>query len=139
MVSGIKYYVLSMLKKEKIKSFTDLQCWREAHKLVLIIYSMTKAFPDDEKFGLVNQMRRAAISTASNIAEGFSRRTKKDKNQFYTVALSSNTELQSQLMAARDLGYFSDKQKFSEAANQSVIVNKLVNGLLKSSKDIKYT
>lgn len=58
---------------EKIKFFTDLNCWKEAHKLVIIIYKSTKSFPKEEIYGLINQMRRAAVSITSNIAEGFSR------------------------------------------------------------------
>lgn len=117
--------------RTKIESFTDLNAWREAHKLALMIYKMTKDFPKEELFALTSQIRRAVVSVASNIAEGFSRRTLPDKKQFFTTALGSLTETQSQLLLARDLGYL-PKEKFTEAANQSVIVSKLVNGLIKS-------
>ena len=56
---------------EKIKSFTDLNAWQEAHGLVLLIYKFTKNFPTEEKFGLIDQMRRCSVSVSSNIAEGF--------------------------------------------------------------------
>jgi len=120
-------------ESSKIKSFTDLNAWKEAHKLVLIIYQITRNFPKEELFGLVNQIRRAAVSITSNIAEGFSRSSYKEKSQFYAVALGSLTEVQNQLLIARDLGYIT-KDKFIEIANMTVTVNKLLNGLIKKSK-----
>jgi len=112
----------------KIKNFTDLNAYKEAHKLVLIIYKFTNKFPKEERYGLINQMRRAAVSITSNIAEGFSRNTIKDKCQFYTLAQGSLTELQSQLLISRDLSYLT-KEDFNQIANLTVIVNKLINGL----------
>jgi len=120
-------------ESSKIKSFTDLNAWKEAHKLVLLIYQITRNFPKEELFGLVNQIRRAAVSITSNIAEGFSRSSYKEKAQFYAVALGSLTEVQNQLLIARDLGYIT-KDKFIEIANMTVTVNKLLNGLIKKSK-----
>ena len=118
---------------EKIRSFTDLNVWKEAHKLVIMIYKATKQFPKDELFGLTNQIRRAVVSITSNIAEGFSRNTFKDKTQFYSIALGSLTETQNQLLVARDVGYM-DNILFKEIGNQTVIVSKLCNGLLKSNR-----
>jgi four helix bundle protein len=117
-------------ENKKIESFTDLIAWQEGHKLVLMIYKITKNFPKEELFILVNQMRRAAISITSNIAEGFSRNTAKDKVQFYAIAQGSLTELQNQLVVARDLNYL-DSKIFIEVANQTIIVAKLINGLKK--------
>lgn len=74
-------------EKEKIKSFTQLIVWQESHQLVLLIYEITKLFPKDELFGLISQMRRSAVSITSNIAEGFSRQSFKEKVQFYSIAL----------------------------------------------------
>ena len=122
------------MEKQKIKSFTDLNAWKEAHSLVLMIYIITKEFPKEEIFVLVSQMRRCVISVSSNIAEGFSRKSKKEKIQFYHTTLGSVTELQNQLLIARDLAYIS-KEKFLEIAEQTVKVSKLVNGLIKSSQD----
>jgi len=118
---------------KKIKSFTDLKAWQEGHKLVLIIYKITKTFPKEELFGLINQMRRDVVSITSNIAEGFSRQFYKEKVQFYCIAQSSNTELQNQLLIAKDIGYLKE-EKFQEIAEQSVKVHKLLNGLIKKSK-----
>lgn len=91
----------------KIKSFTDLHAWQEGHCLVFDAYSITKEFPRDEKFGLTSQLRRAAVSVTSNIAEGFSRSSYQDKTRFYSIALGSLTEVQNQLLAARDVEYIS--------------------------------
>lgn len=120
----------------KIKSFTDLDAWKEGHKLVLMVYKFTKSFPRDELFGLVSQMRRCTVSITSNIAEGFSRQSFREKIQFYAVSQGSVTELQNQLLIARDVKYVSP-EIFKEAAEKSVHVHKIINGLIKSSR--KYT
>ncbi|MBI2329869.1 four helix bundle protein [Candidatus Daviesbacteria bacterium] len=117
----------------KIKSFTDLYAWQEGHKLVLVIYKITKDFPKSESFALVDQMRRCVVSITSNIAEGFSRSGKKEKIQFYFMSLGSVTELQNQLLIARDLVYIKDAE-FKTIANQTVTVQKLLNGLISSIK-----
>ena len=117
----------------KIKSFTDLDAWKEGHKLVLIIYEQTKSFPKEEVFGLISQMRRCAVSITSNIAEGFSRQSFKEKIQFYAIAQGSVTELQNQLLIARDVGFIT-KDDFKNLAAQSVKVHKIINGLIKSSR-----
>ncbi len=121
------------MENEKIRSFTDLITWKEGHKLVLEIYKLTKSFPKSEIYALINQMKRCAISITSNIAEGFSRKSKKEKSQFYYMALGSVTELQNQLLIARDIGYLT-KKEFSDVAEKTVKVHKLLNGLIKSSR-----
>ena len=115
----------------KIKSFTDLIAWQKAHRVAIMTYKITKEFPHSELYGLVSQMRRAAISVTSNIAEGFSRQSAKEKIQFYHMALGSDTELQNQLLLANDLNYI-EAGVFTEAMNSLIEVNKLVNGLIKS-------
>lgn len=120
----------------KITSFTDLVAWKEGHKLALMIYKITKEFPKDETYGLSSQMRRCVVSITSNLAEGFSRRSRKEKLQFYYIVVGSITELQNQLLIARDVGYV-DKETFKEIADQAVKVYKLTNGLIKSSRSIR--
>ncbi len=120
------------IRNTKITSFTDLDAWKQAHKLVLKIYQTTKKFPRDERYGLVDQIRRSAISISSNIAEGFSRQGKKEKLQFYFTAKGSLTELQNQLLIARDVGYL-EKEVFNEIAQSTIDVHKLINGLIKSA------
>lgn len=122
---------------EKIKSFTQLKAWQKAHKFVLFIYLLTKDFPEEEKFGLVIQMRRAAVSITSNIAEGFGRRSKKEKVQFYTTAKTSNLEIQSQLLIGKDLAYIT-KENFNKAAELSIEISRLISGLIKSSLNSQY-
>jgi four helix bundle protein len=116
----------------KIKSFTDLFAWQEAHKLVLLIYKITKTFPKEEVFGLIMQMRRCSVSITSNIAEGFSRQSYREKVQFYSVALGSHTELQNQLLISRDVKIISPEQ-FDELFTVALKVHKILSGLIKSS------
>lgn len=123
-----------MEEKKKIQSFTDLEVWREAHKLVLMIYKSTKTFPKEETFGLTSQMRRAVVSITSNIAEGFSRYSYKEKVQFYAMAHGSLTELQSQLLIVRDIKYL-DEKNFSQLYDQSIIVHKLLNAFIKKTRE----
>lgn len=120
-------------KPTTIQSFTDLEAWKEAHKLVVMIYQVTKSFPNEEQFGLTNQLRRAVISITSNIAEGFSRGSYRDRVRFYEMSLGSLTEVQNQLLAARDIGYLKSDD-FSSLAAHTVLVHKLTNGLIRKSK-----
>ena len=120
----------------KIKSFTDLEVWKEGHKLVLTIYKETKSFPKEERFGLSDQIRRAIVSVTSNISEGFSRKSKKEKMQFYYMALGSLTEVQNQILISRDLSYISN-ETFQIVAQQTILVNKLLNGLIKSARNMR--
>ena len=122
-------------KYNKIKSFTDIIAWKRGHKLVLIIYKQTKKFPSQEKFGLTNQIRRCAVSITSNIAEAFGRKSYLEKSRFFSIALGSVYELQNQLLIAKDLGYISQKE-FERTASLSIVVAKIINGLIKSSKKL---
>ena len=123
------------MSEEKIKSFTDLKAWQEGHKLVLMIYDVTKNFPKEEQFGLTNQIQRAAVSITSNIAEGFSRNSSKEKIQFYAMSRGSLTEVQNQLVIARDIKYL-DSKVFGHVADQSILVSKILNGLIKSTNSL---
>ena len=90
-------------------SFEKLEVWKLAKDLCVYIYQLTKKLPDDERFGLTSQMRRAAISIASNIAEGSSRVSSKDQSHFYTIAFSSTMELLNQLIISKDLKFISEE------------------------------
>lgn len=116
----------------KIASFTDLKAWQEGHKLVLQVYQATNEFPKTEVFGLTSQLRRAAVSITSNIAEGFSKKTRNEKVQFYRTALASLTEIQNQILIARDIQYL-HIDDFNNIANQTVFVSKLTNGIIKTA------
>ena len=91
--------------KVKARSFKDLLVWQKGMVLAKGIYEITRPFPDHEKFGLVSQMRRAAVSIPSNIAEGQAPHTTKEFIQFISYAEGSVAELETQLMLAADSGY----------------------------------
>ncbi len=93
----------------KVYSFEKLDCWQKARQLFVWTYGITQKFPPEEKFGMVSQMRIAAISIASNLAEGSSRKTAKDKNHFSTIAYSSTMELLNDLIIANDLKLITDE------------------------------
>lgn len=117
----------------KIKKFTDLLAWQEAHKLAIIIYKTTDEFPSKETYSLTNQMRRASVSVSSNIAEGFGRQTYKEKVQFYYLAHGSLTELENQILLSKDIGYLSE-ENFSILQEQADQTHRLLIGLIKKSK-----
>jgi len=123
---------------ENIRSFTDLKTWQLGHAVVLAVYDLTKNFPKEEQFGLTNQLRRAAVSITSNVAEGFNRYSRKEKAQFYAVSLGSLAEVQNQLLVARDVGYVTH-QKFQEVAEKTVELSKATNGLIKSCRSTVLT
>lgn len=125
-----------MEQKEKIKSFKDLIVWQEAHKLVLIVYDVTKLFPGKEEFGLSIQMRRAAVSVTSNIAEGLRRQSNKEKIQFYSLSLGSLSELENQSIISRDVKYIGDKV-FDQLTEQIQTVFRLLNAFIRSTKASK--
>ena len=92
-------------ERSAAKTFRDLIVWRKAHEYVLSIYSFTKGFPREEVYGLSSQMRRAAVSIAANIAEGFRKRGRADKVRFMNMAEGSVEESRYYLILAQDLGY----------------------------------
>lgn len=126
--------VVSDDRISKILLFTDLKAWQESHVLVKSVYEFLAALPKEERFGLADQLRRASISITSNIAEGFSRRGAKEKMQFYYIALGSLTEVQNQLILAQDVGYM-DEQRRDKMLEQSVLAQKLLNGLIRSIRE----
>lgn len=118
----------------KIQSFKDLTVWQRSRQLVVGVYKATKLFPSEEQFGLSSQIRRASVSIASNIAEGFSRQTVKDKINFYHMSLGSCTEVQNQVILAADLGFISNEISGKLEA-QTIEIHKMLNGLIKSLKE----
>ncbi len=93
-----------------MQDFRELKVWKKAHHLTLQVYRESTAFPADERFGLVGQLRRAAVSVPANIAEGCGRGTAKDMGRFLHIAAGSAAEVEYHLMLARDLGYMTDAQ-----------------------------
>ncbi len=114
-----------------IERFEQLIAWQRAHSLVLSIYARCKLLPEDERFGLNLQMRRAAVSIPANIAEGFKRRTSKDKLHFYNISESSLEELKYYVLFCRDLKYWKDKDVATtrEGADE---VSRILKGLMRS-------
>ncbi|MFA5652349.1 MAG: four helix bundle protein [Candidatus Paceibacterota bacterium] len=117
----------------KIYKFTDLDCWREAHSLVLDIYKITSNFPKSETFGLASQMRRAAVSITSNIAEGFGRTSYKEKHQFYSISRGSLIELENQMIIARDVSYV-EKIVYDKICDKIAKVSMILSGLIRSTR-----
>lgn len=118
--------------QKPIRDFTDLHAWNEAKRLAVETYTLTKSFPHSEQFGLTNQARRAAVSIAANIAEGFARRTSKDKRNFYQTALASLSELKSHLLIALELKFISNEQ-MEPMVRTADRTGKLLTGLLRSA------
>lgn len=115
-----------------IKTFTDLDAWKEGHELVILVYDITKRYPTDERFNLVSQSRRAVISVTNNIAEGFGRFHYKDKLIFYYDARGSVLEVQNCLLAAKDTGVLKSQQDFQRVWSQSEFAYQKINGLIAS-------
>lgn len=121
-----------------IQNFKDLIAWQKSHILVLDIYKATSTFPNNEQFGLTNQLRRAAVSIVSNIAEGFGRRSSADRTHFYDMARASLNEVQAQLLVARDVSFItSDTHEKLEAS--SIECHKLLTGLINKTKNNVYS
>jgi len=93
-----------------VRDYRDLLVWQKGVAFVKDIYLATKRFPSDERFGLTDQMRRAAVSIPSNIAEGHARQHRKEFRQFLHITLGSLAELDTQLTVARDLEYISEEE-----------------------------
>ncbi|HEX6461905.1 MAG TPA: four helix bundle protein [Candidatus Saccharimonadales bacterium] len=119
------------MPENKIVKFTDLEAWRVAHQFRIAILKLTATFPPEHRFGLSSQMQRAAISIGSNIAEGFGRQGKQEKIQFYRIARGSLTEVQDQLIVARDINLLKS-DKFLRLGEQSARAHQLLNGLIRS-------
>ena len=112
------------------RAHKQLRVWQESMKLAKMVYDLTRAFPDDERFGLVSQMRRAAVSVPSNIAEGSARQTRRESIKFYSIARGSLSELDTQLELCRALNMLSE-ERFSEASMLMETVGALLNGLIR--------
>ncbi|MDD5155035.1 MAG: four helix bundle protein [Candidatus Omnitrophica bacterium] len=114
---------------DKIGRFEDLSVWQKSHRLVLDIYQITKVLPTEEKFCLVPQIRRAAVSVAANIAEGFKRRGVKNKINFYNISQGSLNELNYYLILVKDLKYTDDTEKIKLLIEE---IGRMLHGLIVS-------
>lgn len=117
----------------KVKTYTDLIVWQKAILLVKDVYALTKAFPKEEIYGLTSQLRRAAVSIPSNIAEGQGRGSRNEFVHFLGMAKGSLCEVQTQIHIAKELGYIdpADEKRLVEGAHE---VGRILNGLPNSFK-----
>ena len=113
----------------KVDSYKDLDVWKETRLLVKIIYQLTKKFPKEEQFGLTNQLRRAAVSAPSNIAEGCGRNHSKDSIQFFFVARGSLYEMETQVILSYDLEMIS-LSELEQTIGQITKCKKILNGFI---------
>ena len=120
-----------------VKSYKDLIIWQKSMDLVMEIYSLTKTFPREEIYGLSSQMRRAAVSIPSNIAEGHGRNSTKEYIKFLYIARGSICELQTQLILCQRMGYIDNNAShFIDTTNEiSKMLNSLVNKLSLRDED----
>ncbi|MEZ6165328.1 MAG: four helix bundle protein [Phycisphaerales bacterium] len=116
---------------EAIQSYRDLEAWRLAIRLTKVVYRMSEHFPNDERFGLTSQIRRAAVSIASNIAEGWGRGSTSDYARFLRMARGSMYEVETQGLIALELG-FVDKDKFDFFEQSIDEAGRVLAGLIRS-------
>ncbi len=113
------------------RDYQNIVAWERSHRLTLSVYQLTKIFPSDERFALMNQLRRAAYSVPSNIAEGSARESKRDYLRFLFIALGSLKEVEYFLLLARDLGYVSNED-FAQATDRVNAAFAALSGLIKA-------
>lgn len=112
-------------------SFEKLDVWQKSKNLTVQLYKVTENFPDEEKYGLISQMRRAAISIASNIAEGSSRTGNRDQARFYVQAYSSAIELLNQLIISHELNFLQNDQ-YMKLREEIETITRMLNSLHQS-------
>jgi four helix bundle protein len=117
----------------KIQRFRQLEAWQEAHKLALMVCRTMREYPTDERFGLVTQMRRAAVSIAADVAEGFKRRGLQDKIRFYNTSEASLEELKYYFLLSKDLEYIL-VDAHAGLMDQADSVGRLLNGFIASTE-----
>ena len=117
-----------------METHKDLRVWQQSIEMVTSIYKMTMTFPKDEVFGLVSQMRRAAVSVPSNIAEGYARGSDGEKLHFLRISSGSMSEIETQLMLSVNLGYIG-QDAYDILAEQITSVWKQLNSLISSVKN----
>ena len=118
-----------------LKNFKELKVWQKAYQLCLDVYTITNDFPADEKFGLISQIRRAAVSIPPNIAEGYGRRTTPDYIRSLYIAYGSNCELETQALMAGDLAYIAMEEQKALLEKISE-VERMLKALIKSLEKI---
>ena len=110
--------------------FEKLEVWQNARQFVKAIYKVTEAFPQEEQFGLTNQIRRASLSITANISEGFSRQSKKEKARFISIAYSSSWEIINFLILSNDLSFLKEDE-YSKLRSDIEYISNQLNALYK--------
>ena len=118
------------IQRPKVKNFKDLEIWKRSIKLVENIYATTQNFPKEEIYGLASQLRRAAVSVPSNIAEGFSRASNREYEQFLHVSRGSCAEIITQIIISRNLNYM-EGSKAEILLNETEEISKMTMSLIK--------
>ncbi len=121
---------MPLQRPDKIRSFRDLEIWQRGIILTEAVYESTKAFPKEELYGLVAQLRRTAVSIPSNIAEGFARRHNKEYKQFLHISLGSCAELTTQVIISSKLRYIADKAA-DDMVNEVEEISRMTMSLIK--------
>ncbi|PWB49531.1 MAG: diversity-generating retroelement protein bAvd family protein [Anaerolineales bacterium] len=116
-----------------MRDFHKLKVWERAHKLTLWVYEITNSFPKEEIYSLTSQMRRAAASIPTNIAEGCGRDSKAETIQFFIIASGSASELEYQILLAHDLHYIDDRI-YDELGNEPGEIRRMIAGYVKRLK-----
>ena len=120
------------MERRPAKDFRDLIVWQKAHQFVLSVYSISNNFPKTEMYGLISQIRRAAVSVAANIAEGFKKKTKPDKIKYMNIAQGSLEECRYYLILAKDLGYSDTSLLMSQLEEVSKLLEAYTASILDS-------
>ena len=119
-----------------MKDCKELRVWSEAHRLTLLVYEKTRAFPREEMYGLTSQLRRAAASIPANVAEGCGRRSDGELTRFLQIARGSASELEYHLLLSHDLGFLADKG-FEEMRDKLIEVQRMLTALVQRVQPIK--
>ena len=116
---------------EMLKNYKELKVWQKSYQLCLEVYKVTREFPKEERYGLISQIRRSAVSVPSNTAEGYGRKTTPEYIQFLYVAYGSNCELETQILLSGDLGYI--KAEESKKLQKDIgEIERMLKALIKS-------
>lgn len=118
---------------QKSKDYKDLLAWQKAHKFVLEVYNVTKDFPKDELYGLTSQFRRAAVSIAANLAEGYGKTSKADKLRFFNISQGSLKECSYYLILSKDLKYINNFEEINNLLNEVAKLIKAYSNAIKKS------
>ena len=117
-------------------TFQNIQAWQMAHEFTKLVYQITKSFPEEERFGLTSQFRRAAVSIGANIAEGYKKLSKADKLRFLNISEGSMSECMNYIILAKDLEYINDlqyEQLCSTIGSASRLLTAYCNGIINNN------